>query len=129
MSQRNLFLVIVTVVFGLVACAQKEAGTPEAKTATAKPAAKAEAKPEPKAAPAPAKKQGAEGEALQSEVVFDPRKPPAGYAKCHRNHCHRVGGGVASYKQVMAEIGATKIVGVPSIHVVSVVPHCSYSIK
>ena len=47
------------------------------------------------------------------EVVFDPRNPPPGYGKCHRNHCHRIGGGVASYAQVMEEIGATKIIGVP----------------
>ena len=55
-----------------------------------------------------------EGKAKQSEeVVFDPRKPPNGFTICHRNHCHRVGGGVASYQQVMTEIGATKIIGVP----------------
>lgn len=47
------------------------------------------------------------------EVVFDPRNPPPGYVNCHRNHCHHENGGVASYKQVMAEIGATKIIGVP----------------
>lgn len=47
------------------------------------------------------------------EVVFDVRSPPAGYVNCHRNHCHKIGGGVASYAQVMKEIGATKIVGVP----------------
>ncbi len=48
-----------------------------------------------------------------TEVEFDPRKPPAGFTSCHRNHCHRVGGGVASYQQVMEEVGATKLVGVP----------------
>ena len=55
------------------------------------------------------------GEANMSteEVVFDPRNPPPGFTVCHRNHCHRAGGGVASYQQVMAEIGATKIIGVP----------------
>jgi FKBP-type peptidyl-prolyl cis-trans isomerase len=47
------------------------------------------------------------------EVVFDPRNPPAGFGKCHRNHCHRIGGGVASYQQVMQEIGATKAINVP----------------
>ena len=60
----------------------------------------------PSAAQAPPKPE-------QAEVVFDPRKPPPGFRVCHRNHCHRVGGGVASYAQVMKEIGATKIVGVP----------------
>ena len=45
------------------------------------------------------------------KIVFDPRNPPPGFTKCHRNHCHRVGGGVASYRQVMDEIGATEIVG------------------
>ncbi len=48
-----------------------------------------------------------------AEVVFDPRNPPAGFTKCHRNHCHRLGGGVASYQQVMQEIGATKAINVP----------------
>ena len=47
------------------------------------------------------------------EVVFDVKNPPPGFTVCHRNHCHREGGGVASYEQVMKEIGATKIVGVP----------------
>ena len=47
------------------------------------------------------------------EIVFDPTNPPAGYTKCHRNHCHKVGGGVASYKQVMEEMGATKIINAP----------------
>ena len=45
--------------------------------------------------------------------MFDPRNPPAGYVNCHRNHCHVVGGGVASYAQVMAEMGATRVVGAP----------------
>ncbi len=45
------------------------------------------------------------------EVTFDPDHPPAGYVNCHRNHCHRVDGGVSSYAQVMQAIGATKIVG------------------
>ena len=47
------------------------------------------------------------------EIVFDPRNPPPGFTVCHRNHCHRTDGGVASYQQVMNEIGATKIIGVP----------------
>ena len=56
-----------------------------------------------------------EPEVLESreEIVFDPRTPPAGFTVCHRNHCHRSEGGVASYQQVMNEIGATKIIGVP----------------
>jgi hypothetical protein len=75
----------------------------------AKPVVKApEAKPAKKAEPAPAPKVE-----KTNEIVFDPRKPPAGFVNCHRNHCHRVGGGVASYAQVMEEIGATKIIGVP----------------
>ena len=55
----------------------------------------------------------AAGANQSTEVVFDPRNPPAGYTKCHRNHCHREDGGVESYKQVMDAIGATKIIGVP----------------
>ena len=51
-----------------------------------------------------------------NRMPYDPaRNPPPGWIKCHRNHCHRIGGGVASYKQVMAEIGATKIEGVPKM--------------
>ena len=57
-----------------------------------------------KAAPAP--ESGSTG-----KVVFDPKNPPAGYTRCHRNHCHKVGGGVASYAEVMKEIGATEIIG------------------
>ena len=58
-----------------------------------------------------------EPEVLESreEIVFDPRNPPAGFTVCHRNHCHRSEGGVASYQQVMDEIGATKIIGVPKL--------------
>jgi FKBP-type peptidyl-prolyl cis-trans isomerase len=48
------------------------------------------------------------------EVVFDPRNPPKGWRMCHRNHCHHEDGRVASYAQVMQEIGATKIVGEPA---------------
>lgn len=51
--------------------------------------------------------------AKKGEVIFDPKNPPAGFTLCHRNHCHRQGGGVASYAQVMEEIGATKSINVP----------------
>jgi len=43
--------------------------------------------------------------------VFDPSRPPPGWVLCHRNHCHHQDGRVASYAQVMEEIGATSIVG------------------
>ena len=55
----------------------------------------------------------AQGKTSSGEVVFDVKNPPPGFTVCHRNHCHREGGGVASYQQVMQEIGATKIIGVP----------------
>ncbi len=78
-----------------LACGREAANAP---ATPAKTAAKAEAaKP---AAPTSSKK-----------VVFDPRNPPPGYVNCHRNHCHKVGGGVASYAQVMKEMGATEMVG------------------
>jgi len=48
------------------------------------------------------------------EVVFDPSNPPPGWIKCHRNHCHHKDGHVGSYAQVMASIGATRIVGQPT---------------
>jgi hypothetical protein len=51
--------------------------------------------------------------AAKQEVIFDPKNPPPGFGACHRNHCHRLGGGVASYAQVMKEIGATKSINVP----------------
>ena len=44
-------------------------------------------------------------------VVFDPNNPPPGWVLCHRNHCHHQDGRVASYAQVMQEIGATSMVG------------------
>ena len=74
------------------------APTQPAKTAPAQPAKTALTQPSKTAPPKPAK-----------EIVFDPRKPPAGYTNCHRNHCHKVGGGVASYAQVMQEMGYTKL--------------------
>lgn len=57
--------------------------------------------------------QNAKANMSSEEVVFDVKNPPPGFTVCHRNHCHREGGGVASYQQVMQEIGATKIIGVP----------------
>ncbi len=64
------------------------------------PSARSRQKAAPPAAPTVAK-----------EVVFDPDNPPAGWVKCHRNHCHHQDGRVASYSQVMQQMGATKIVG------------------
>ena len=58
------------------------------------------------AAPAPTSAPAANG-----EVVFDPNNPPEGWVNCHRNHCHHKDGRVASYAQVMQEIGAKKMVG------------------
>jgi hypothetical protein len=82
-----------------LACSEKETPPP------VKPEKKVEKKVE--APKAPEKKEA------PKEIIFDPRNPPAGYVNCHRNHCHKVGGGIASYKKVMEEIGATKIIGVP----------------
>ena len=84
------------IAISLTAC---ESGAPKksAETKTTKKAVAAKKKPE----------------KPKKEIVFDPRNPPPGYTNCHRNHCHKVGGGVASYAQVMAEMGATKIIGEP----------------
>ncbi len=49
--------------------------------------------------------------APRGEKVFDPANPPPGWINCHRNHCHHQDGRVASYAQVMQEIGATSMVG------------------
>ncbi len=73
---------------------------PAPAAAPAKPAAAAPAAPAPK----PAAKPG-------EEIVFDPSNPPAGYFNCHRNHCHKSDGTVASYQRVMEEMGATKVAG------------------
>ena len=77
-----------------------------ASTKSASSATKTDAKP------AEANKAGTE-KASAGEVVFNPLKPPAGYVNCHHNHCHVVGGGVESYKQVMEKMGATKIIEPP----------------
>ena len=81
----------------------KDAGTAPAAKATPAKAAATDAPAKTAATDAPA--------AAKTAVVFDPRTPPPGYQNCHRNHCHKVGGGVASYAQVMKEMGATEIVG------------------
>lgn len=78
--------------------------TPTAKTPTAAGAGTGEK-------PRPAKQGWSRPKADPNEVVFDPANPPEGYTRCHRNHCHKVGGGVASYQQVMNEMGATKVKG------------------
>lgn len=81
----------------------------------AKPKSAASAAPASAAASdAPAKtapKSAASAAEPAKKVVFDPRNPPPGYRNCHRNHCHKEGGGVASYAQVMEEMGATEMVG------------------
>lgn len=77
----------------------------------AKPAAAKDAPAKAGATDAPAKTAPKQAASTAKAVVFDPRSPPPGYQNCHRNHCHKVGGGVASYAQVMEEMGATEIVG------------------
>jgi hypothetical protein len=62
-------------------------------------------------APAVSASVAASATPSKGEVVFDPRNPPPGWRLCHRNHCHHEDGRVASYAQVMQEIGATRIVG------------------
>ena len=113
-------LLVLTLSLGLIAApgCSKSGDAPKAeapkKAETKENATKAEAKPE-KPAEAVAKadtKAAATAKKDGKEIVFNPKTPPPGYVNCHRNHCHKVGGGVASYKQVMAEMGATKIEGV-----------------
>jgi len=90
---------------------QDEASASSEKKSEAKPSASKEAAEPSKPAEAVAKTATKAAEAGK-EIVFNPKTPPPGYVNCHRNHCHKVGGGVASYKQVMSEMGATKIEGV-----------------
>lgn len=71
-----------------------------------------EAKPTSEARGKPAATSTAQAAATKpGEVVFDPNNPPPGWTLCHRNHCHHQDGRVASYAQVMQEIGATSMVG------------------
>lgn len=100
---------------GVLAGCAGEKAPPADKPALMKADAPAEAEKKAAEAKPAAEGPGDDNGAMMSkeEVVFDPRNPPPGFARCHRNHCHRIGGGVASYAQVMAEIGATKMVGVP----------------
>ncbi|HMR73715.1 MAG TPA: FKBP-type peptidyl-prolyl cis-trans isomerase [Polyangiaceae bacterium] len=78
-------------------------------TACPAPEEEAAAKPRPTATATPTPAAAPTG-----EVVFDPRNPPKGWRMCHRNHCHHEDGRVASYAQVMQEVGATKIIGEPA---------------
>ena len=102
----DLTVALATLLLCFAACDRKaEPASPEA----TKPGAKAKAAEAETAAGV-----ADDGELMsKAEVVFDPRNPPPGFTICHRNHCHRVGGGVASYQQVMDEIGATKSINVP----------------
>jgi hypothetical protein len=101
----------------LLGCQSKPAAAPAPAPAAPAPVAPAPAAPAPAApappapAPAPAPAAPAPAPAAPAEVVFDPAKPPPNFVNCHNNHCHRVGGGggVASYAQVMQEMGATKM--------------------
>jgi hypothetical protein len=94
--------VATVMLFAVAGCNEQAAPANKVKPVVAKPAP-----------PPPPPPPVAKPEPKKAEVIFDVRNPPAGYTNCHRNHCHKVGGGVASYDQVMKEIGATKIVGVP----------------
>ena len=98
---RISFAIVVVVAVCLSACGQsekKDAAPAEAATANATEEAgdKAKKAPDAKKPAEDAAANADKGEAKAGEVVFDPRKPPAGYVNCHRNHCHKVGGGVAS---------------------------------
>ncbi len=44
-------------------------------------------------------------------AVFDPAKPPVGYSWCRSGECHTRDGRVLTYKQVMEEVGATRMAG------------------
>jgi len=60
--------------------------------------------------------------ASTGEIVFDPTRPPPGIRLCHRNHCHRDDGTVASYQQVMQEMGATRIVNAEPVQALPPAP-------
>jgi len=120
----------LTLLFTLGACeksqetegAKEKTPTVATSTSGAAPstATQAATKPETAKDPAPStatpvetKPETAKAPTKSEEIVFNPLKPPAEYRNCHNNHCHLVGGGVESYKQVMAKMGATKIIEPP----------------
>ena len=84
------------------------AATPEA-TPAATPTAPPAATPETTPAATPA----ATPEATPSKAppVFNPAAPPDGYSRCQGGECHTSDGRILTYKQVMAEIGATRMAG------------------
>lgn len=100
LSTRNLILL-----WSVGACAVLTAGCKDPAPASEPPAAAAT--PTLPAMPVDPKTL----QSVQPETTFDPDHPPPGYTNCHRNHCHHVNGGVASYAQVMQAIGATKMIG------------------
>ena len=104
-------LFVACTVFAL-ACTPSTSSSPAAEP---KQPVKAAAKPKPEktVTNSDTAKKPQPNKTDKKEVVFDPKNPPAGFTICHRNHCHRQGGGVASYAQVMKEIGATKSINVP----------------
>ena len=114
MKIKGLFVILSLALFALSGCKSKGEST---EAAPASGAADTPKSADTESAKEKAEEKTAaktdEGKSDPNEIVFDPRKPPPGFTTCHRNHCHREGGGVASYQQVMQEIGATKIVGVP----------------
>ena len=105
MLNRILTGLSLTLLLTLGAC-EKSQNTERAKE---KPPAEATSK----ADPASSTTTQANVPNQSTEIVFNPLKPPAGYTKCHHNHCHVVGGGVESYKQVMEKMGATTIIEPP----------------
>jgi FKBP-type peptidyl-prolyl cis-trans isomerase len=112
--RNSLFIVLVTMVLsGCESTAPTGTTKSKASSATKKTVSKTVEKEKNAANKAKNAAEKKAADVKKDEIVFDPRTPPAGFTNCHRNHCHRVGGGVASYKQVMQEIGATKSVGVP----------------
>ncbi len=64
---------------------------------------------------APGVKAGDEGVALdereEKPLVFDPGNPPPQYRLCRDRQCHTMDGRVLTYKEVMAEMGVTRMVG------------------
>lgn len=111
-----LLSLLIAAALCVPACNKPDASKPSAAPVKAAPSepdpsTRAAAAPKAKPAPRPAKEGYTPPKPKPGEVVFDPANPPDGYTKCHRNHCHKVGGGVASYRQVMEEMGATSVKG------------------
>lgn len=92
---------IVCVALGLAGCGQSPPAPVVPVEAPTKPVVSPSAEPEPGSAIA----------RTEQVKVFDPAHPPPGFSRCQGGDCVAADGRVLSFRQVMAEVGATRIAG------------------